>query len=132
PAKGRAGRGSLGVRDLRHARKQRTREPGDPRLALHESEGTRCEGQGRTTTMHEPGKSDSSVVPAESPNETGKRTVEEGEEGRELTKGKTVWQNTNRIQCRTIVRHAPERVHGEWSRNSCHSVSLISSCYHLR
>ena len=59
--------------------------------------------------MNEYGKSDNSIVPKKSPNNTGK-PVAEAMEGRELAKGSLCKQNALRTQGRLRARSALERV----------------------
>ena len=102
--------GSRAVRDPVHVRKYLAREPGGPVLARGRWNcGTRREVQGRTPTMNERRKSDSSVVPMKAPNNTGQPVAEELEE-RGLAKGNLLQQNALRTQCRQGVPSALERV----------------------
>jgi RNA-directed DNA polymerase len=59
--------------------------------------------------MNERGKSDRLVVPEKSPNKVGRPTAEEME-GRSLTKGNPQQQNTSRMQSRSDVLSALERI----------------------
>ena len=61
-------------------------------------------------------KSDSSILPGKSPNK-GRFRSAEAMEGRGLTKGNLLEQNTPRTQCRTGVRSALERVREAVRRN---------------
>jgi hypothetical protein len=64
----------------------------------------------RNPTMHGHGKSDRPIIPANLPNKTGLPVAEAGE-GRCLTKGNTIQQNTSRTQCRNYdVSNALDRV----------------------
>src|SRR5438132_6961840 len=102
--------GSRAVGDPVHARKQLAREPGGPLPTRHRwSGGTRREVQGRTPTMNEQGKSDSPIVPVESPNKAGPPAAEAAE-GRGLAKGNLPQQNMPRTQRRQGVPSALERV----------------------
>lgn len=65
--------------------------------------------QGHNPMMHDPGKSDSFVVPTKSPNKVGQPTAE-GMEGRGLAKGNPQEQNAPRTQGRPSVPSALERV----------------------
>jgi hypothetical protein len=65
--------------------------------------------KGRTSTMHERGKSDRPVVPMKSPNNAA-HAVAEVAEGRGLAKGNSLECNTLRTQCRDGVPSAIERV----------------------
>jgi hypothetical protein len=81
------------VTDPTHVRKRLAREPGEPTSAYQALHGwPHREVQGRTPMMHGRGQSDRFVVPAKSPNKTG-RSVAEGMEGRNLAKGKPSQQN---------------------------------------
>src|ERR1700730_16127084 len=66
-------------------------------------------GQRRTPLMHEPGKSDSRVVPRKVPNNTRRRAAE-GLEGRRLAKRNSPQATTLRTQGRARVHAALGRV----------------------
>src|SRR3954470_21612954 len=66
--------GPRAVKDLEHAQKHPTREPGDPvstRAGWHR--GSRQEVQGRKLAMNGHGKSDGCLLPAKPPNKGGGR-----------------------------------------------------------
>jgi len=60
---------------------------------------------GLKPTMHGPGKSDRSVLPAKQPNNAGQQTAAEVVEGRDLAGRNTIGQNASRTQCR--IKGAP-------------------------
>ena len=64
---------------------------------------------GRTSLMHDQGKSDRSVVPMKTPNNAGPPAAE-AVEGRGLAKGNTGQQNAPRTQSRTRAPNALDRV----------------------
>src|SRR6266699_1895179 len=75
---------SRAVRDPVHVRKHLVREPGDPTFACRrENCRPYREVEGRTPMMNERGKSDSSKVPAKSPNQV-EGPAAQAMEGREL------------------------------------------------
>ena len=84
-------------------------------------------GENNTPVMHEHGKSDSPIVPAKLPN---KAEAEEAVEGRGLTKGNVVQQNTPRTQSRNRnVPSALERVREVAKRNKDVKFSaLLAPC----
>jgi RNA-directed DNA polymerase len=90
-----------------HARKQPTREPGDP-TTCHGGSGEHCRGarreaSRRTTASHQGGgKSDRSVVPKKRPNKTaGEPAVAEAVEGRLRAKGNGLQVRMSRRSRRT-------------------------------
>lgn len=94
------------VRDPEHGRKHRVREPGDPTVARGaERRGPHREAYGHTPMMHDRGKSDSWVVPMNSPNNAAEAAAEV-REGSELAKGNSPDGHDTRTQRRTHRRMA--------------------------
>lgn len=87
-------------------------EPGYPLFTRNVVLRDALGGQRRNPMMNEQGKSDRLIVPKMSPNKAGadKALAAEGMEGRSLTKGNSIQQNTRRTQCRERVQNALERV----------------------
>jgi len=71
--------------------------------------GAQREGESHTPLMHEPGKSDSRVVPKKAPNNAWKWAAE-GLEGRRLAKRNSQQATTHRTQGRARVQRALGRV----------------------
>ena len=69
----------------------------------------RWEGEEPKPTMNGGGESDNSIVPVKRSNE-GERSLEEGVEGRGLTKRNTRQRNTVRTQCRNAVSSELARI----------------------
>src|SRR5215469_12075595 len=102
--------GSRAVRDPVHVRKHLVREPGDPTFVCRGENCRPCrEVEGRTPMMDERGKSDSSVIPAKSPNQA-EGPAAEATEGRELAEGNSPERNALRTQGREGALSAFERV----------------------
>lgn len=102
--------GSRAVRDPEHVWKHLAWEPGGPVSARRGWRvGTHREVQGRTAMMNGHGKSDRSVVPRKSPNNTGQLAAEEME-GRDLAKGNPRQQNALRTPSRDGAPSALERI----------------------
>src|SRR5437667_1819750 len=78
--------------------------------------------------MHDHGQSDSPVVPAKSPNNTG-RPVAEGMEGRGLAKGNSGQQNAPRTQGRAGARSALDRVREVAKRDK--AVRFTALLHHI-
>ena len=83
--------------------------PGLLRQADRQAEGAQREVGRRTPLMHEPGKSDSRVVPRKVPNKARRRAAE-GLEGRRLAKRNSPQATTLRTQGRARVQAALGRV----------------------
>jgi RNA-directed DNA polymerase len=97
--------------------------PGSP--AVDGPAGRVGKVEDRNPTMHGPGKSDSVIVPAKSPNKVQGRAAEVME-GRTLTEENTGQQNTPRTQRRTLsVPSALERVRTAAKRNKDERFSAL-------
>src|SRR6266700_2414498 len=117
------------VRDPEHARTHLAREPGGPVVAPGGWHQGPCrEVQGHTPVMHDHGQSDRPIVPAKSPNKTG-RPVAEGMEGDGLAKGNLGQQNAPRTQGREGAPSALERVREVAERDK--TVRFTALLHHI-
>ena len=76
--------------------------------------------------MNGPGKSDSSAVPAKSPNKTGQPAAE-GMEGKGLAKGNLPQQNASRTPSRKGAPSALERVRQAAAKGDFKSRCLVGT-----
>src|SRR5438876_9939834 len=83
--------------------------PGLLHQSIRQTDGAQREVGRRTPLMHEPGKSDSRVVPKKVPNKARRRAAE-GLEGRRLAKRNSPKATTLRTQGRARVKGALGRV----------------------